>query len=133
MPATDSGHSQHAIVDVADQLFAAIERSDEARLSELFDDDIAVWRVGARRDDDKERALKVLRWFVGVTENRRYEVLDRQLFCDGFVQQHILHATGRNGGLIALRVCIVIKVNSNDHINRIDEYFDPAQLAPILS
>lgn len=133
MPATDSGHSQHAIVDVADQLFAAIERSDEARLSELFDDDIAVWRVGARRDDDKERALKVLRWFVGVTENRRYEVLDRQLFCDGFVQQHILHATGHHGGLIALRVCIVIKVNADNLVNRIDEYFDPADLAPILS
>ncbi|MDT5304822.1 MAG: hypothetical protein QOE48_489 [Mycobacterium sp.] len=133
MPATDSGHSQHAIVDVADQLFAAIERSDEARLSELFDDDIAVWRVGARRDDDKERALKVLRWFVGVTENRRYEVLDRQLFCDGFVQQHILHATGRNGGSIALRVCIVIKLDTNALIRRIDEYFDPAELAPLMS
>jgi len=133
MPATDSGHSQHAIVDVADQLFAAIERSDEARLSELFDDDIAVWRVGARRDDDKERALKVLRWFVGVTESRRYEVLDRQLFCDGFVQQHILHATGRNGGSIALRVCIVIKLDTNALIRRIDEYFDPAELAPLVS
>ncbi|HEY6855905.1 MAG TPA: nuclear transport factor 2 family protein [Mycobacterium sp.] len=133
MPATDSGHSQHAIVDVADQLFAAIERSDEARLSELFDDDIAVWRVGARRDDDKERALKVLRWFVGVTENRRYEVLDRQLFCDGFVQQHILHATVRNGGSIALRVCIVIKLDTNALIRRIDEYFDPAELAPLMS
>jgi hypothetical protein len=35
--------------------------------------------------------------------------------------------------VIALRVCIVIKVNSNDHISRIDEYFDPAQLAPILT
>jgi hypothetical protein len=41
MPATDSGHRQHVIVDVADQLFAAIERSDEATLNELFNDDIA--------------------------------------------------------------------------------------------
>ncbi len=98
------------IVDVADQLFAAIERSDEATLEQLFDDDIAVWRVGARRDDDKERALKVLRWFIGVTTQRRYEILDRQLFPDGFVQQHILHATGHDGGSIALRVCIVIKL-----------------------
>jgi hypothetical protein len=111
MPATDSGHTQHVIADVADQLFAAIERSDEARLCELFDDDIAVWRVGARRDD----------------------VFDRQLFADGFVQQHILHATGRAGGSIALRVCIVIKLNPNTLISRIDEYFDPAGLAPLLS
>jgi hypothetical protein len=64
---------------------------------------------------------------------RGYEILDRQLFPGGFVQQHILHASGRSGGLIALRVCIVIKVSGNDLITGIDEYFDPAQLAPIMS
>jgi ketosteroid isomerase-like protein len=136
MPATDSDHSQQVIVEVADRLFAAIERSDEATLTELFDDDIAVWRVGARRDNDKERALKVLRWFISVTTQRRYEILDRQLFhgaVSGFVQQHILHATGHDGALIAMRVCIVIKVGVNALISRIDEYFDPADLAPLMS
>jgi ketosteroid isomerase-like protein len=133
MHANDSGHSQQVIAEVADQLFAAIERSDETTLNQLFDDDIAVWRVGARRDNDKERALKVLRWFIGVTTQRRYEVLDRQLFPDGFVQQHILHATGHDGGSIALRVCIVIKLGVNALISRIDEYFDPAELAPLMS
>ena len=89
MPATDSGHSQRVIIDLADQPFAAIERSDEATL--------------------------------------------RQLFVNGFVQQHVLHANGRDGGSIALRVCIVIKVGANALISRIDEYFDPAELAPLLS
>jgi hypothetical protein len=125
------------VVDVADELFAAIERGDEARLVELFSDDIAVWRSGGRRDDDKRRALKVLRWFIGVTAERSYETLDRQLFPDGFVQQHLLHATGINGGSIALRVCIVIKLSSSSGsqalIRRIDEYFDPAELAAIMS
>ena len=105
--------------------------------SELFDDDIAVWRAGARRDDDKVRALKVLHWFIDVTTQRRYEILDRQLFPGGFVQQHILHATGRNGGSIALRVCIVIKLgvlaSFQPLISRIDEYFDPADIAPLMS
>jgi ketosteroid isomerase-like protein len=122
-----------AVVDLADDLFAAIERGDEPRLDALFAEDIAVWRAGARGDDDKERAMKVLRWFIRVTAERSYEVLDRQLFPGGFVQQHILHATGRNGGLIALRVCIVITVGGNALITRIDEYFDPAQIAPILN
>ena len=121
------------VVDVADDLFATIERGDEARLDQLLADDVAVWRAGAQRDDDKVRAMKVLRWFIRVTTERSYEVLDRQLFPGGFVQQHILHATGRNGGLIALRVCIVIKVSADKLISRIDEYFDPAELAPIMS
>jgi hypothetical protein len=133
MPAADTA----TISELADHLFAAIERSDEPALRQLFADDIAVWRTGARRDDDKVRALKVLHWFIDVTTQRRYEILDRQLFPGGFVQQHILHADGRNGRLIALRVCIVIKVgiapSSEALISRIDEYFDPAELAPLMS
>jgi hypothetical protein len=133
MPAADAA----TINKVADQLFAAIEGSDEATLEQLFDDDITVWRVGARRDNDKQRALKVLRWFIGVTAQRRYEILDRQLFSGGFVQQHILHAVGHDGASIALRVCIVIKLEltpgSQALISRIDEYFDPAELAPLMS
>jgi hypothetical protein len=132
MPATDAA----TINELADELFAAIERSDETMLDRLFDSEITVWRSGARRDDDKQRALKVLRWFVGVTAQRRYQLLDRQLFPGGFVQQHILHAIGRAGGSIALRVCIVIKVDlspgSQVLISRIDEYFDPAELAPLM-
>ena len=127
MPAPD------AVVKTADQLFAAIERGDEATVKQMFDDGIAVWRVGARRDDDKARALRVIHWFIDVTEQRHYEILDRQLFSGGFVQQHILHATGHDGGSIALRVCIVIKVNDDALISRIDEYFDPAGMAPLMT
>jgi ketosteroid isomerase-like protein len=122
-----------AVADLADDLFAAIERGDEPQLDALFADDVAVWRAGAQRDDDKGRAMKVLRWFIRVTAERRYQILDRQFFPDGFVQQHILHATGTGGGLIALRVCIVIKVNADNLVHRIDEYFDPADLVPILT
>lgn len=133
MPATDAGHSRDVLIDVADHLFTAIEHSDVALLNRMLNDDVAVWRSGARRDDDKIRALRVLNWFINATTERRYEILDRQLFGNGFVQQHILHAAGRNGGSIAMRVCIVIKLGANALISRIDEYFDPAELAPLLS
>lgn len=127
MPAPD------VVVDAADRLFSAIERGDEVALEQMFDDTIAVWRVGSGRDDDKARALRVLHWFIGVTAHRHYEILDRQLFPDGFVQQHILHGTGRTGGSIALRVCVVIKLNADALISRIDEYFDPVGMAPLMS
>ena len=124
------------IVDVADRLFSAIEKSDVEAVDRLWSDGIAVWRPGARRDDDKARALRVIDWFVTVTTERHYEILDRQLFdsgtISGFVQQHVLHATGHAGQLIALRVCIVIRVDTNGQIDRIDEYFDPAGIAPLM-
>jgi ketosteroid isomerase-like protein len=127
MPAVDAD----AIADVADRLFEAIENSDIAMIQQLWNDDVVVWKV-ADHDRDKERALRVLTWFINTTTDRRYEILDRQLFDGGFVQQHILHASGRNGGSISMRVCIVIKMGANGLISRVDEYFDPTEIAPLL-
>lgn len=120
-----------AIADVADRLFEAIEQSDIAMVEQLWNDDVVVWKV-ADRERDRERALRVISWLINRTTDRRYEILDRQLFESGFVQQHILHANGRNGESIAVRVCIVIKLGANGLISRIDEYFDPAEMAPLL-
>jgi ketosteroid isomerase-like protein len=124
------------VVDTADRLFSAIVKGDEAAVDRLWSDDIAVWRVGASRDNDKARALRVIDWFITVTAERRYEILDRQLFDDGsisgFVQQHVLHATGHAGQSISMRVCIVIRVGTNGLIDRIDEYFDPTEIAPLM-
>lgn len=133
MPAS----STETVLDAANRLFAAIERSDVAAVDAMWSNDIAVWRSGSRRDDDKARAMRVIDWFIGATTQRRYEILDRQLFDDGsargFVQQHILHATGHAGQSISLRVCIVIRVGTGGLIERIDEYFDPAGIAPLLN
>ena len=118
--------------DVADALFAAIEASDVAAIEDLWADDVLVWHSGDHSDNDRARALRVIRWFIGRTTERTYQILDRQFFAGGFVQQHILHATGTDGVVLALRVCIVIKVDDGGHITRIDEYFDPKEMAPLL-
>lgn len=119
--------------EVADRLFDAIERGDTATVEALWARDVRVWHAGDRRDNDRARALRVIFWFIGHTSERRYQVLDRRRFGDGFVQQHILHATGTTGRSIAMRVCIVILVGGDGLITRIDEYFDPAEMAPLLS
>ncbi|OBF65465.1 DUF4440 domain-containing protein [Mycobacterium sp. 852002-51971_SCH5477799-a] len=133
MPASGT----ETVLDAANRLFTAIERSDVAAVDAMWSNDITVWRVGSRRDDDKSRAMRVIDWFIGATAQRRYEILDRQLFDDGsvrgFVQQHILHATGHAGQSISLRVCIVIRVGTDGLIERIDEYFDPAGIAPLMN
>ena len=121
-----------AVDTVADRLFATIGRGDVAAVGDMWSDDVAVWKSAEPQDQAKERALRVIAWFIGTTTERRYEILDRQFFDGGFVQQHILHATGRNGGSIAMRVCIVIKVGADGLISRIDEYFDPAEIAPLF-
>lgn len=120
------------VADVAERLFAAIENGDAAAVEALWDDEVLVWKSAEPFDQVKDRALRVIFWFMDTTTERRYKILDRQFFDGGFVQQHVLHATGRNGGSISMRVCIVIKLGANGLITRIDEYFDPADIAPLL-
>jgi ketosteroid isomerase-like protein len=118
--------------EVADRLFTAIENGDAATVEALWDTDVLVWKSAEPEEQAKNRALRVIAWFMDSTTSRRYEILDRQFFDGGFVQQHVLHADGKGGGSISLRVCIIIKVGTNGLITKIDEYFDPAELEPLL-
>ncbi|MCZ8381196.1 nuclear transport factor 2 family protein [Mycobacterium sp. CPCC 205372] len=118
---------------VADRLFTAIEAGDTAAVERLWAGDVLVWHSGDRQDNDRARALRVIGWFISRTTERRYEILDRTLFDGGFVQQHVLRAAGTDGATIAMRVCIVIRVSDDGLITRIDEYFDPAEMAPLLT
>lgn len=128
MPVTD----ELAILSIADDLSTAMEGSDVGMIQEIWNDDIAVWHSGDRADNDYDRAYAVICWFLNRTTKRRYEVLDRRAFEGGFVQQHILHATGTNGAVIAMRVCIVVALAANGLISRIDEYFDPREIEPLF-
>ena len=119
--------------DVADRLFDAIERSDIAMVEQLFSPEVAVWKTGDERPSDRARSVRIIAWFVNATVDRRYQILDRQFFDGGFVQQHILHANGHADTSIAMRVCIVIKLDSDGLIRSIDEYFDPAEIATLLA
>jgi ketosteroid isomerase-like protein len=119
-------------LDVANRLFGAIERGEYETVAGMWADDVTVWHTGDARDNDRVRALKVIRWFIDNTTLRSYEILDRRYFDGGFVQQHVLRADRSGDVSIEMRVCIVIRVDATGLITRIDEYFDPADMAPLL-
>ena len=124
-------HPGYAITAIADRLVAAIEAGDLDTVVSMWSDDVAVWHIGDGRTRDKARALKVIDWFVTASSDRHYEVLSRQLFDAGFVQQHLLHGIARNGARYSIRVAMIIRVGADGLITHIDEYFDPADLAPL--
>ena len=124
-------HPGYAITSIADRLFAAIENGDIDTVAAMWSDDIAVWHMGAARPRDKARALKVIDWFISVTAERHYDVLTRDVFANGFVQQHVLRGAARDGRPYEMRVGIFFKIGPDGLITAIDEYFDPAALAPL--
>lgn len=125
-------HPGYALASVADWLFSAVEAGDVAAVAAMWSEDVSVWHAGDKHRSDKARAMRVIEWFLDATSDRRYDVLDRQFFSGGFVQQHILHGTTRSQNPYSLRVGIIIRVGRDSLITRIDEYFDPADLAPLL-
>jgi ketosteroid isomerase-like protein len=125
-------HPGYALASVADRLFSAIEAGDVDAVAAMWSDDIVVWHAGDELACDKDRAIRVIEWFVSVTADRHYDVLDRRFFGGGFVQQHVLHGLARDGTSYSLRIGIIIAVGRDGLITRIDEYFDPADLAPLL-
>jgi ketosteroid isomerase-like protein len=126
-------HPGYAVTSVADRLFSAIEAGDVDAVAAMWSDDVTVWHAGDTRPSEKARAMRVIEWFVSATADRHYDVLDRRTFGGGFVQQHVLHGTARDGTPYSLRVGIIIVVGRDGLISRIDEYLDPADLAPLLN
>jgi ketosteroid isomerase-like protein len=126
-------HPGYAITAIADRLFAAMEAGDVDTLAGMWSDDVAVWQSADGRTRDKARGLRVIAWFVAASSDRHYDVLSRRLFDGGFVQQHVLHGTAIDGTPYSMRVAMIIEVGADGLITRIDEYFDPAALAPLLN
>jgi ketosteroid isomerase-like protein len=124
-------HPGYATSAIADRLSAAMEAGDIDTVAAMWSDDVAVWHIGDGRTRDKARGLKVVNWFVSATSDRHHDILSRQQFDGGFVQQHLLHGTARDGTPYSMRVAMVVKVGPDGLITRIDEYFDPAALAPL--
>jgi ketosteroid isomerase-like protein len=126
-------HPGYALASLADRLFSSIEAGDVDAVAAMWADDVSVWHSGDERPNEKARAMRVIEWFVSTTADRHYEILDRRFFPGGFVQQHVLSGTASSGAPYSIRVGIIIQVGPDGLINRIDEYLDPADLAPLLN
>jgi ketosteroid isomerase-like protein len=113
---------------LARSLFDAIERGDVDAVAAAYADDVVVWHNTDRQAGTKADNLKVLSGFVRGVPTRRYEERRLAATPTGFVQQHVLKATLRNGAQVELPACIVCEVRDGK-ITRLDEYFDSAHLA----
>jgi ketosteroid isomerase-like protein len=128
-------HPGYAMTAVADRLFSAIENGHVDAVADMWAEEITVWQLGDGKTRNKTRALRVIDRFVAITRDRHYDVLSRAPFgsglAEGFVQQHVLHGTARDGTPYRMRVAIIVWIGADGLITRVDEYFDPAALEPL--
>ncbi len=117
---------------LVDRLIRGIEDGDLAAVRSVYAPDVVVWAGFDNRARDVDSSLGVLEWLLGITTERRYEVVRRIEIEGGVLQQHVLHATTRSGTTFSMPACLVIQVD-DALITRVDEYLDPAPVAAALA
>ena len=116
-------------MSIADDIFAAIEDGDPARVRACYAPDAVIWHNTDRVEQSVDENLRVLGWLIDTFPRRRYDEVHRHEWHIGFVQQHVLRLTKQDGTVVELPACIVAKVAEDGKITRIDEYLDSAQSA----
>lgn len=115
---------------LADRLFAAIERGDVEEVRRLYHPEARIWHNFDQSAQTVDQNLATLGWMVTRLFDRTYDVLRRDVLADGIVQQHVLRGVTRSGEPFAMPACIFVRC-AEGRITGIEEYLDPAQAGPL--
>ena len=115
---------------LADKFVSAIERADVDVIRQCYASDARIWHNFDNIEQTVDQNLATLAWMVKRLPERRYVVLRREALSDGFMQQHTLAGTARNGEAVSMPACIICKV-ADGRITRLDEYLDPTGAAAL--
>lgn len=120
--------TENEVRALAKRFFDAVENGDVDTVGSCYSDDAIIWHntdsIGTSREDN----LAVLRGMVGRISDRVYDDRQVEVFDRGFVQQHVLRGTRKDGERLALPACIICRLKDGK-IARLDEYFDSAHVA----
>ncbi len=120
----------HPHIVLLDRIIAAARAGDATDLHEVYAEDAVIWHNTDDRTQTVERNARVLEAMDRFVTDREYTDRRVTAFEGGAVQQHVLRGTTRSTGQrVALHACVVIAVNDEGRISRLDEYFDSAEAA----
>lgn len=107
---------------VADRLFKAFVDHDADALRDLCADHARFWSSATKRESDVEEVIANLPAMRGAIGDHRYEEVRRLIAPDGFVEQHRVRSTRPDGTALDIEACVVVRVDEDDMIVRVDEY-----------
>ncbi len=114
-------------LEIAGQLFAAIEAKSVDAVAALYDERIEVWHNFTNVVQSKADNLRVLAGLIRSAQTIRYDIIERhQVGGSRIVQRHNLECVTLRGVNVTLPACIFLTIE-HGLIRRIDEYLDSAQ------
>ena len=117
---------------LAQRFFDSIEKGDIEAVGSCYAEDAGIWHNDDRLVQGRQDNLKLLGRFAAAFPVRRYLERRVQVTADGFVQEHVLHVTRRDGRQFELPAAIICIVKDG-RIVRLNEYLDSAQVAALRS
>jgi len=112
---------------LAQRFFAAIERGDVDALRQIYSPDAVVWHNYDEVEQGLDANLATMAWLSRKARELRYTDVRRTAVEGGFLQQHVLLGVAPDG--TAFRVPAILRVWCDaDHVMRIEEYLDSAQV-----
>ena len=118
-------------LEIARRLTAGIVAGDVDAVGALYHEDLVGWRNIDGRELSRRQMLKIVGFLARDVSDLRYDDVQVQPTPRGYVQQHVLRATARDGTKVEVSACLVVSVHDGQ-IVRLDEYMDAAALAPLM-
>ena len=116
---------------LADRLTRAYEQNDVDAIVACYAPDAHIWHNLDEVDQTVEEQLGATRWLNEQLKSLKYEVISRDFFDGGYVQQYVVHGTlTSSGDAFRMRLCMRVVVRDG-RIARLEEYLDSGKLKPL--
>lgn len=112
----------------AKRFFDAIEAGDVDTVAGCYTDDVGIWHNFDDQVQTKDENLATLRGMAARISDRSYADRRVEVFDGGFLQQHVLWGTRKDGSRVSLPAAIICRMRDG-RIARLDEYLDSAHVA----
>lgn len=112
-------------LEAAERLFTAVEAGRVDELRTIFAEDAGIWHNTDNKTIGVEDSIKSIKGILSASDEYRYTEIKREPTPKGFVQQHVLLITLKNGTRIVDRACCVCGVKDG-RITHMDAYHDSA-------
>lgn len=119
--------SRKQIDELANRFFGAVESGDIETFVSCYGPDARIWHSRDEADTDVQQNREMQEMFKARVKNRRFEIVSRNIFDGGFVQEHVVHGIMPDGSAMRLPVLLIAHLDNSGLFNRISEYFDSAK------
>jgi ketosteroid isomerase-like protein len=115
---------------VAGRYAAATRSNDTAAFLALCTPDAVTWHNTDDRAEPIENTAKGMAWLHRKVADLSWTDLALLPTPTGFVSQTVMTGTAV-GGPLRVHSCLIVTLNDDGRVTRIDEFIDPAQTAPL--